>query len=129
MSSTISYKGYDGSLEYSEDDRVFHGRIAGIRDMVTFEGDSVASLEASFRAAVEEYLGLCAEQGKEPARPFSGSFNVRTGVELHRRAALYAERHGQKLNSVVKDALEKYLDQLAENTQSGAEKFSQDVLN
>jgi predicted HicB family RNase H-like nuclease len=109
MSSTICYKGYDGSLEYSEEDRVFHGRIAGIRDVVTFEGDSVAAIEANFRHAVNEYLDFCAEQGKEPDKPFSGTFNVRTGRELHRRAALYAEQRGQKLNSVVKDALEKYL--------------------
>jgi predicted HicB family RNase H-like nuclease len=110
MSSTISYKGYDGSLEYSDEDRVFYGKIAGIRDMVTFEGDTVATLESNFRDAVNEYLDFCASQGKEPSKPFSGSFNVRTGEELHRRAALYAEQHGQKLNSVVKEALEKYLE-------------------
>jgi predicted HicB family RNase H-like nuclease len=88
---------------------VFHGKIAGIRDIVTFEGDCVSAIEANFRAAVDEYLDFCGEQGKEPDKPFSGSFNVRTGRELHRRVALYAEQHGQKLNSVVKEALEKYL--------------------
>ncbi len=67
------------------------------------------SLEKHFKAAVEEHLRFCKEQEKEPAQPFSGTFNVRTGVALHRRAALYAEQHQVKLNHVVKDALEAFL--------------------
>ncbi len=35
MSETLHYKGYDGSVEYSAEDRVLHGRLLGIRDMVT----------------------------------------------------------------------------------------------
>ncbi len=109
MSETLSYKGYDGSVEYSAEDRVLHGRVLGIRDMVTFEGADVDSLEKHFQAAVDEYLSFCEEQEKEPAQPFSGTFNVRTGVALHRQAALYAEQHRVKLNHVVKDALEVFL--------------------
>jgi predicted HicB family RNase H-like nuclease len=110
MSQTLTHEGYDGSVEYSAEDRILHGRILGIRDMVTFEGTDIASLERNFAAAVNEYLSFCKEQGKEPAQPFSGTFNVRTGVELHRRAALYAEAHSEKLNNVVKQALESFLE-------------------
>ena len=110
MSQTLTYKGYDGSVEYSAEDRVLHGRLLGIRDMVTFEGSDVESLEKNFAAVVEEYLDLCKEQGKKPAQPFSGTFNVRTGVDLHRRAALYAEAHTEKLNNVVRQALESFLE-------------------
>ena len=109
MSETLRYEGYDGSVEYSAEDRVLHGRILGIRDMITFEGADVSSLETNFKAAIDEYLAFCKEQGKTPDKPFSGTFNVRTGVELHRRAALYAELHHTKLNNVVRDALEKLL--------------------
>ena len=111
MSETMSYKGYSGSVEYSAEDRTLHGRLLGIRDMVLFEGADVESVERSFRTAVDEYLALCAETGKEPAQPYKGTFNVRTGVTLHRRAALYAEQNRLKLNQVVKQALEQYLDQ------------------
>ena len=110
MSTTLGYKGYDASVEYSAEDRTLHGRILGIRDMVTFEGDTVDAVERSFHAAVDEYLAFCREEGKEPSQAFSGTFNVRTGVALHRRAALYAEQHQQKLNSVVKEALSSFLE-------------------
>jgi len=54
-------------------------------------------------------LELCAQEGKEPEKPFKGSFNVRTGSELHRKATLFARAKGTNLNKVVAEALEKYL--------------------
>jgi predicted HicB family RNase H-like nuclease len=83
----------------------------GIRDVVTFAGVDVRSLEKNFKAAVDEYLKFCKEEEKTPDTPFKGSFNVRLGPELHKRAAIYAEEHNQKLNNVVHDALEEYLEQ------------------
>jgi predicted HicB family RNase H-like nuclease len=109
MGQTLQYKGYDGSVLYSAEDRVLHGRILGIRDMVSFEGIDVRSLEKNFRAAVDEYLAFCAAEGKTPDVPFKGSFNVRIPQDLHQRAARYAEEHEMKLNAVVQQALKEYL--------------------
>lgn len=111
MSQTLQYKGYDGSVEYSAEDRVLHGRLLGIRDGIVYEGLDVEGLESNFRAAVDEYLAFCAEEGKTPDQPFKGSFNVRVGPDLHKRAALFADEHKQKLNAVVATALEEYLTQ------------------
>jgi predicted HicB family RNase H-like nuclease len=109
MSQTLQYKGYDGSVLYSAEDRVLHGRILGIRDMVSFEGTNVKSLEANFKGAVDEYLAFCSAEGKTPDVPFKGSFNVRVPQDLHKRAAQYAEEHDLKLNAVVQAALREYL--------------------
>jgi predicted HicB family RNase H-like nuclease len=111
MSQTLQYKDYDGSVEYSAEDRLLHGSLLGIRDAVVYEGVDVDSLESNFRVAVDEYLAFCAQEGKAPDQPFKGSFNVRVGPELHKRAALYAEAHRQKLNTVVTRAIESYLTQ------------------
>jgi predicted HicB family RNase H-like nuclease len=111
MSQTLQYKDYDGSVEYSAEDRILHGSLLGIRDAVLYEGVDVDSLEANFRAAVDEYLAFCAAEGKTPDQPFKGSFNIRVGPDLHKRAALYAEAHQQKLNTVVSKALEEFLTQ------------------
>jgi predicted HicB family RNase H-like nuclease len=69
MSQTLQYKGYDGSVEYSAEDRLLHGSLLRIRDGVVYEGSGVDSLESNFRAAVNEYLAFCAEEGKKPERP------------------------------------------------------------
>jgi predicted HicB family RNase H-like nuclease len=72
MSQTLQYKGYDGSVEYSAEDRVLHGSLLGIRDAIIYEGIDVDSLESNFRAAVDEYLAFCAAEGKIPKQPSSG---------------------------------------------------------
>ena len=109
MSNTMEYKSYIGTVEYSAEDHVFHGILSGIRDSVSFEGDSVSMLEESFHNAVEEYLAFCTAEGKTPDQPYKGTFNVRVGQDLHKRAALYALQHGKRLNNVVTEALEEHL--------------------
>jgi predicted HicB family RNase H-like nuclease len=110
MSSMLEYKGYLGSVEYSDEDEVLHGRLEFIRDLVTYEGQDAKGIKAAFQEAVDDYLELCAAEGRSPDVPLKGSFNVRPGRELHRRAMLYAKRHGLNLNTVVSDALRRHLE-------------------
>ena len=110
MSTVLEYKGYFGSVEYSDEDEVLHGRLEFIRDLVTYEGTDAKGLKRAFHQAVDDYLVLCAEEGRKPDVPLKGSFNVRPGRELHRRAMLAARRKGTNLNTIVSDALKVYLD-------------------
>jgi len=109
MKDMMSYKEYYGSVHYSDEDRIFHGKIEFIRSLISYEGSDVDSLGEAFEDAVDDYLDLCTKEGKIPERPFKGSFNVRTGSDLHREAALLAKAKGTTLNTVVTEALEKYL--------------------
>ncbi len=111
MKNMMRHKGYLGTVEYSEEDHLLFGKLAYIRALVSYEGKDVDSLQRAFEEAVDHYLAFCQEAGKEPERPFRGSFNVRTGSDLHRRAVLYAKEHGLNLNALVTTALEKYLAQ------------------
>ena len=105
----MNHKGYTGSVDFSHEDRVFHGRVLGIRDMVTFEGTSVDDLEQAFRDSVNDYLEMCAEEGNEPNKPCSGVLSFRIGKGLHRRAAIEAEREGASLNTWLIKAVEQKL--------------------
>lgn len=109
MNQTLQHRGYDGSVLYSAEDKMLHGRVLGIRDMISYGGTNVRALEKNFRDAVDEYLQFCADRGKTPDTPFKGSFNVRVPQDLHKRAALYAEEHDSNLNAVVREALQEYL--------------------
>jgi predicted HicB family RNase H-like nuclease len=111
MKDTITYKGYTGSVHYSDDDRVFYGKVEYIRSLISYEGTDVESLRTAFEEAVDDYLELCKKEGRVPEQPFSGSFNVRTGTDLHRHAVLLAKERGTTLNRVVSDALTRYLQQ------------------
>jgi predicted HicB family RNase H-like nuclease len=109
MNKTLQHRGYDGSVEYSAEDKMLHGRVIGIRDLISYGGTNVRTLEKNFRDAVDEYLAFCERRGKTPNTPFKGSFNVRVPAELHKRASLYADEHDLKLNAVVQQALSEFL--------------------
>ena len=101
----LHYKNYTGSVEFSDVDAVFHGKIIGIKALISFEGDSVKAIINDFHKAVNEYLDFCIKTRKEPEKPFKGSFNVRIGSELHRKATITASARGVSLNALVEDAI------------------------
>jgi predicted HicB family RNase H-like nuclease len=103
----LNYKGYAGNVVFSEEDAVFHGKVTGIKALISFEGDSVAALTKDFQDAVDEYLNFCIKNNKEPEKPFKGSFNVRIGADLHRKATMSANAKGISLNAFVEDAIRK----------------------
>ncbi len=109
MSQTMQYKGYEGSVLYSAEDKILHGRLQGIRDFVIYDGKDLATIEKNFRGAVDEYLAFCKAEGKTPNVPFKGNLNIRLTKDLHQRAARFAEEHDQKLNAVINDAVQHYL--------------------
>jgi predicted HicB family RNase H-like nuclease len=107
MSNAMSYKGYSARIEFDDEDGVFTGRLAGIRDGVGFHADTVEGLREAFREAVEDYLDTCARLGKEPQRAFSGQMMFRVNPEVHRKAALAAELAGKSLNQWAEEVLGK----------------------
>jgi predicted HicB family RNase H-like nuclease len=103
----MRYKEFAARVEYSDADGCFIDHIAGIRDVVGFHGESVAELRAAFEEAVDDYLATCKKLKKEPNKPYSGQFRLRLPPELHARAAMAAEMHGQSLNAWVFEVIEK----------------------
>lgn len=110
MNTELKYKGYFGSVEYSEPDEVYHGQLRFIRDLVTYESADAKGLKSAFENAVDNYLELCEAEGLVPDAPLEGSFKVRPGRELHSRAVDCANRRGVDLDAIVSDALRRYLD-------------------
>lgn len=108
--SVLTYKGYSGSIEASIEDACLHGRILFVDDLVTYEGDSVPEIRAAFQDAVDRYLNHCQRVGKAANKPYSGTFNVRIGPELHSKAARVAHQKKIKLNEFVKLAVQAAID-------------------
>ncbi|MGO4416792.1 type II toxin-antitoxin system HicB family antitoxin [Cupriavidus sp. KB_39] len=109
MNNMLEYKNYYGSVEMSLEDRCLVGKIEFIDDLIMFDGATVGEIEAAFREAVDAYVAFCAEHGKEPCGTYKGSFNVRVGPDLHRKAVVAARKNHQTLNEYVKCAIEHVL--------------------
>jgi len=103
----MKYKGYIGHVDYDDDAKIFHGEVVGIKDVVTFQGDSVKELEQAFKDSMDDYLAFCKERGEKPDKPYSGKFNLRISPELHARLDIAAKTHHESLNSFITHTLER----------------------
>ena len=70
MKNWMNYKGYIGSMEFSEEDNVFYGKVQGIRSLISYEGTNMNELAGDFHSAVDEYLESCRQDGTKPERIF-----------------------------------------------------------
>lgn len=109
MNNTMTYRGYLGSVEFSEEDGLFYGKVQGIRTLISYEGSSAAELVADFHTAVDDYLDLCRQTGQEPEKAYKGSFNVRISPQLHQDAVRCAISRNTTLNAIVEQALQQYV--------------------
>ena len=107
----MEYKGYIGSIEFSESDRLFYGKVLGIRALLSYEGTTADELLSDFHAAVDDYLQVCAERGQKPEKAYKGSFNVRIPPELHKQAVVYATSRHISLNSFIEQTIRQGLAQ------------------
>ena len=115
MKNIMEYKGYIGSVEFSENDELFFGKVQGIRSLISYEGTSASELISDFHNAVDDYLFMCKEEGTTPETAYKGSLNVRfKNSDLHRRAAIYSIKMHQSLNSFIEEAVEEKLERIAE---------------
>ena len=105
--NTLSYKGFMGTVNFSEKDSVFFGKIEGIDGLVNFEGESVKELTEAFHEAVDDYLIYCEENNLAAHKSYSGSLNIRITPTIHSRVAMLAQQAGVSINAFIKETLER----------------------
>ena len=97
---------YVGSVEYSEEDGIFFGKVMGIRSLISYEDESAKELLDDFHGAVVDYLETCKAEGKEPEVAFKGSFNIRLSPDLHKKLFIYTTAHQISMNKYIEKTLE-----------------------
>ncbi len=93
MNEIIEYKGYNGSINISEEDNCLWGRVLGIQSLLLYEGDTAEKLEKNFKKVVDEYLETCASSGATPEIPFQDG--ILTGAVTVLRKALEKKAQAQ----------------------------------
>jgi predicted HicB family RNase H-like nuclease len=106
----LKYKGYIGSVEYSEADNCLCGKVLGMsKDSITYEGNSIDELRKDFQTGIESYLEGCKEIGIVPRKGFNGVLSIRIPSEIHCRLATIAEKNNTTINAVVRNSIERQL--------------------
>ncbi len=101
----MKYKGYIGQVTYDDEARLFHGRVIGLKDVITFQGKTADEINQAFKDSVDDYLAWCKELGEKPEKSFSGNLRVRMASNLHAKLAQEATLQGVSLNTLIVDKL------------------------
>lgn len=105
--NSMTYKGYFAKINFDERDSIFWGKVVGIKDSITFEGETVAQLTEDFHNAIDHYLADCKKEGRIPNKPYSGKLTLRISPDTHAEIAAAAAHAGKSLNKWISDTLNK----------------------
>ncbi len=114
----MEHKGYFAEVEFDDHAKIFHGEVINLRDVITFEGETVKELTQAFQDSVDDYLAFCAKRGEDPEKPYSGKFVVRVEPALHKNIAVEARKEGKSLNVWVNDVISKVLRDITQHGNS-----------
>ena len=110
----LKYKGYTGSVEYSEEDKCLFGKVQGMsKDLIMYEGQTLDELRKDFEDGIDSYINGCLADGVEPAKPYSGKLNLRMSSELHSRVAAIVATTGTTINDFINRAIKNELKRVA----------------
>lgn len=109
MKNSMTYKNFIGTVNYDDQAEVLYGKIKNIDDLITYEGSNVEELKQAFHEAVEDYLDICKEAGKEPEKSYKGNLNIRLNAEQHKKLVEKAAEKRSSLNQIIREAVELYL--------------------
>ena len=105
MNNLLEYKGYYGTVEFSEADNIHFGKVMGIRSLILYEGDNLKALKEDFEGAINFYIESCKERGVKPEKPYKKKLDLRLSPELHRTLDFYSVSHGKSIDSTVEEAI------------------------
>ena len=103
--NSMTYKGYFAKINFDERDNIFWGKVVGIKDSITFEGETVDQLTADFHNAIDHYPADCKNEGRTPEKPYSGKLTLRVSPVILAEIAAAAASAGNSLNKWVADTL------------------------
>ena len=107
----LIYKGYFGTIQFSESDHCFYGKVLGMnRACITYEGENASELFDDFKGAVDMYLEHCQRKEINPEKPENDLVSIYLPSEIHVKIATYAHNHGTSVDDLVRDSLEKRLE-------------------
>ncbi|MCE2982754.1 MAG: type II toxin-antitoxin system HicB family antitoxin [Parachlamydia sp.] len=101
----LKYKGYSGYVIYDDEARIFHGEVAGLKAVITFQGTTVDEIEQAFKDSVDDYLDWCIERKVDPETSYSGKFSLRMPPDLYVKIACQAAQSGISINTYIVNKL------------------------
>ena len=105
MINIMEINGYKAVISYDPEIGMFRGEFVGLNGGADFYAATVEDLREEGNRSLKVFLEMCAEEGVNPRREFSGRFNLRIPPDLHERIAIVAQSSGKSINAWMTEAL------------------------
>jgi predicted HicB family RNase H-like nuclease len=107
LSNVISYRGYHAQITYDPSADAFHGRVLGMQDVISFYGRTPDELREEMKAAVEDYVAWCEQEGDKPEKSWAGKLTLRPDEDVRRRVLIAAAAQGQSVNAWINQLIDR----------------------
>ena len=105
MINTMDFDGYKAIVKYDPDIDMLRGEFVGLNGSADFYAKDIDTLKKEGEISLKVFLDMCAEDGVEPRKSYSGKFVLRVDPEHHQLMELAAKAEGVSLNKWAVDAL------------------------
>jgi len=109
MMNVMDINGYKAIIQYDPEIDMFRGEFIGLNGGADFYA-TIESLKKEAALSLKIFLEMCAEDGVEPRKNYSGRFNLRLPPELHAQVSNAAHAEGKSLNMWIVGTLEQAVD-------------------
>jgi len=105
MQEVMCYRGYKGTIEYSLEDNVLHGRVLGIKSILSYEGNTLSELKKDFESLIDEYLEDCKRNNESPEKPYKQNIVINLEPDLQEKLYLYSALHNENIIDSIGKAI------------------------
>ena len=105
MKNVIEIDGHKAVVTFDPEIRMLRGEFLGLNGGADFLAEDVEGLFREGRTSLKVFLEMCAENGIQPFREFSGRFNVRLDPKTHEAAVIAAAASNKSLNEWIAEAV------------------------
>ena len=96
---------YRALIQYDPEIEMFRGEFLGLNGGADFYANDIEGLKKEGAASLNVFLEMCAEDGVEPKKNYSGKFNIRISSGLHEDIAGVAISEGKSINQWIVETL------------------------
>jgi predicted HicB family RNase H-like nuclease len=107
MMNMMEIGGFRAVIRFDPEIEMFRGEFIGLNGGADFYARDIDGLRKEGALSLAVFLDMCAEDGVEPRKAYSGKFNVRVRPELHADISSAAAAEGKSLNQWIVDALDR----------------------
>ncbi len=117
MNRLMEIQGYTAVVTYDSEIGLYRGEFLGLRGGAEFYAPSREALPLEGERSLEVFLKMCARDGAEPRRSFSGRIELDVSPDLHERLACLAEASGEPLaewlRALLKQTVQRQSDEVS----------------